>query len=327
MKKRKILYGFALLSFSAVFIFTSCKKKEDPITETPTTPATTVPDGQSGTDSREVTGENDNSTSEVNDALSNAARIGGKGETTSATTGICGYDIDSVKITHDTILLKYNGVTCANRTRTGIIRLSWAHGTKWKNIGAVIKIDYINYKITRASDQRSMMFNGTQNLTNVSGGNWINLLTTANYNLINTVTGTNLNIQFEDGKTAVYNINRRITYTYPGAFPNGILTVKAEGIGTSGTTSNLENFGTARNGDVFTSQVTTPIMWNVTCAGAVLQGGVTVTNVTKNFNLKFTYGVDVNGNPQTVAANSCPYGWKLEWTANSISNSKVFGYN
>jgi len=225
-------------------------------------------------------------------------------------------------------LFKYNGVTCNNRTRTGTIRLTWAPGTKWKNVGAVIKIEYLNYKITRASDQRSIMFNGTQNLTNVSGGNWVNLLFTTNYNLVNTITGTNLNVKFEDGKTAVYNINRKITYTYVGAaFPNGVLTVKAEGIGTSGALNNLENYGTARNGDVFTSQVTTPIVWNVTCGGAVLQGAVTVNDVTKNTSLKFLYGVDASGNPQTVGPNACPYGWKLEWTANGSSYSKVFGYN
>ncbi len=326
MNTKKIVYSFALVTFSAALTFTSCKKKEDPKPEEPA--AVQTPDGQNGTDNREVQSENDAATSEINDVISNTPRVGGKSESTQGTTGICGFDVDSVKILKDTILFKYNGVTCNNRTRTGTIRLSWQHGIKWKNVGAVIKIEYINFKITRASDQRSMMLNGTQNLTNVSGGNWIDLVLTANYSLINTITGTNLNVKFEDGKTAIYNINRKITYTYPGAaFPNGILTVKAEGIGTSGTLTNLENYGTARNGDVFTSQVTTPIVWNTTCGGAVLQGAVTVNDVTQNASLKFLYGVDVNGNPQTVGPNACPYGWKIEWTANSSSYSKVFGYN
>ncbi|PBQ34444.1 hypothetical protein CNR22_22575 [Sphingobacteriaceae bacterium] len=311
------------MSFSAALTFTACKKKETDKEE----PAVETPDGQSGTDNREVTSENDQSMSEANDALSSAPRIAGKGQSAQSITGICGYDIDSVKIKHDTIILKYNGITCNNRTRTGMIILSWAPGTKWSTAGAIIKIDYVNYKITRASDQRSIMFNGTQNLTNVSGGTWLNLVLVTNYSLVNSITGTNLNVKFEDGKTAVYNINRKITYTYPGTFPNGILTIKAEGIGSNGSLTNLENYGTARNGDVFTSQVTTPIVWNVTCGGAVLQGAVSLTDVTKNYNLKFIYGVDANGNIQTVGANSCPYGWKLEWTANAATQSKVFGYN
>ncbi len=60
--------------------------------------------------------------------------------------------------------------------------------------------------------------------------------------------------------TASYNINRKFTYTYnPTTI---VLTCVGEGIGiTSGSLSNLENFGTTRDGDLFTSQVTTPIVW------------------------------------------------------------------
>ena len=308
------------MSFLTVFVFTACiKKKDEPKIEEPVVEA---PDGKSQEDSREVQGENDAAVNEINDVISNSKRASGRSSEAEGTSGICGFAVDSVKITQDTILLKYNGVTCGNRTRTGTIRLSWAHGTKWKNVGAVIKIDYINYKIVRASDQKSIMLNGTQNLTNVSGGTWVELVL-FNQSIVNSVTGTNLQATFEDNKTAVYNINRKITYT----FPNSILTIKAEGIGSNGILNDLENYGTARNGDVFTSQVTVPIIWNATCGGAVLQGAVTVSNVTKSYDLKFLYGVDVNGNVQTVGANACPYGWKIQWTANGISNSKVLGYN
>ena len=320
MKTKKILYNLALLTFSAALTFTACKKKEDTKTETPAVVET--PDGQSGTDNRDAQSENDLAVNDVNDVISNSKRASGRSSSAEGTSGICGLDVDSVKITHDTILLKYNGVTCNNRTRTGMIRLSWQHGSKWTNAGAILKVDYINYKIVRASDQKSIMLNGTQNLINVSGGTWVQLVL-LNQTLVNTVTGTNLQVTFEDNKTAVYNFNRKLTYT----FPNGILTAKAEGIGSNGTVNNLENYGIARNGDVFTSQVTTPIIWNATCGGAVLQGAVTLKDVTKSMELQFIYGVDVNGNPQTVGPNACPYGWKLVWTANSSSNSKVFGYN
>jgi hypothetical protein len=320
MNTKRILYSLALMSFSATLIFTACKKKEDPKVEEPVVAET--PDTQNGSDSREVQSENDAAVNEINDIISNSKRASGRSASTEGTSGICGFDVDSVKIAQDTILLKYNGITCFNRTRTGVIRLTWQSGTKWKNVGAKIKIEYLNYKIVRASDQKSIQLNGTQYLTNVSGGTWVELVLN-NQTLVNTVTGSNLQVTFEDNKTAVYNINRKVSYT----FPNGILTAKAEGIGTNGTLSNLENYGTGRNGNIFTSQVTTPIVWNVTCGGAVIEGAVTVTNVTQNFNLKFQYGVDVNGNIQVVGANACPYGWKIEWNANGKSNSKVFGYN
>ncbi|WP_317896911.1 hypothetical protein [Aurantibacillus circumpalustris] len=316
MSAKKIIYSIALISFSSILIFSACKKKKDPEPI-----AVQTPDAQGGTDSREAQGENDAAVNEINEVISNSKRASGRSSSTEATTGICGFDVDSVKITQDTILLKYNGVTCLNRKRTGVIRLTWQHGTKWKNIGAVIKVEYLNYKVLRPSDQKSVMLNGTQNLTNVSGGTWIDLVF-FNQALITTVTGSNLQVTFEDSKTAIYNINRKLTYT----FPNGIITAKAEGIGNNGTAANLENYGTTRNGDVFISQVTTPIIWNITCGGAVLQGAVTVSNTTKNVDLKFLYGVDASGNIQTVAANDCPYGWKLEWTFNGNSNSKVISY-
>ena len=64
----------------------------------------------------------------------------------------------------------------------------------------------------------------------------------------------------------------------------------------------------------------------MTCGGAIIQGAVAIKAINKNFELKFLYGVDANGNSQTVGANACPYGWKIEWFANGASNSKVYGY-
>jgi len=326
MKFNKILYSFALLGFSAVLTFSSCKKKEDPKTE----PTVETPDGQSGTDSREVQGENDAAVNDINDIIGNSS-LAGRSEASSGTAGvtgnICGLTVDSngTDLANQIIKFTYTGVTCNNRTRTGSIKLTLQGGStaKWKTPGAKIKIEYIGYKITRASDQKSIKFDGIQELTNVSGGTWWELIITkTKSSLVGTITGTNLKVTFEDNKTATYNINRKVTYTYP----NSILTVTAEGIGSSGSTNNLENYGTARNGDVFTSQVSTPIVWNATCGGAVLQGVVSVNDITQNINLKFSYGVDTNGNPQTVGPNACPYGWKLEWTANATTNSKVFGY-
>lgn len=328
-KTHKLLSGLAIILFAMVVLFAACKKKEDPKPkEEATTPAPVeTPDGQNESDNREVQSENDVAVGEINDLISSSKRVSGRSASPQETSALC-FTVDSVKISKDTMLLLYNGVTCNNRTRTGKIMLTWQHGAKWSVAGTVIKVEYLNYKVVRASDQKWIELNGTQLLTNVSGGNWFHLLFVANTTLVNTVTGTNLNVKFHDGKTAVYNINRKITYTYPGGtFPNGVLTAKAEGIGSSGSLNNLENYGTARNGDVFTSQVTTPIIWNATCGGAVLQGVVNVNNVTKNASLKFTYGVDTNGNPVSVGANQCPYGWKLEWTASGNSFSKVFGYN
>lgn len=331
MKGKNLFYGIVAIGFAGMLTLNSCKKKEDTKTDTPTAVAT--PSTESGADSRDVQGENDAAIGDINDVIGNS-RLGSKGAETSGAQGvtgtICGLTVDSVNISTGTVTFSYTGVSCNNRTRTGVIKVSLYLGTKWKNKGTILKVDYINYKVTRTSDKKSITFNGTQYLSNLSGGTWLDLylntIPSIETSVSTGVAGTGnspIVLTFDDGRTASYNINRKITYT----FPNSIITVTAEGMGTFNGLSNLENYGTARNGEVFTSQVSTPIVWNMTCGGAVLKGVVSIKNVAQTAELKFTYGVDVNGNQVTVAQNDCPYGWKLDWSANGKSYSKVFGYN
>lgn len=335
MKTNKLVSCLAIIGFSSVFLFTSCKKKEDPKPEEEVVTPQPDENGQSSADSKDAQSENDVATNDINDVMSNNSKMSGRGtgntEAQGVTGPICGLIVDSVDASNGILKLTYDSTTCLNRTRTGSIRLTlqnYASGTRWKDANAVIKVEYLGYKITRASDQKSLTFNGTQFLTNVSGGNWLNLIWWKDKaSLITTVTGTNLKVTWQDNKTATYNINRRITYTYPLVNSTHILTVKCEGIGSSGALNDLENYGTTRDGDFFTSQVTTPIMWNLTCGPwAPVQGALNVQVASKNFGFKISYAVDVNGNPVTVLANQCAYGWKLEWTYNGKTNSNVFGY-
>jgi hypothetical protein len=327
---KKIISGLAVSFFMATVLFTACKK-EEPKVEEPAVQPTPTPapaeTGQSGIDSREVQGENDAAVDDINKVIADSRLAGKSSSGPGAALGatICGMSVDSVSIGSGSLTLNYDGVTtCNNRTRSGKIKLTMQnHPQKWTVAGSVIKIEYIDYKIVKASNQKSVKLNGVQYLTNVSGGNWWNLVLFSTP-LIHSVTGTNLNVTFDDGKTAVYNINRKLTYTYVAS--SNVLSCKAEGIGSSGTLNNLENFGTTRDGDGFTSQVTTPIIWNTTCTGAVIQGAVDVKVVSKAFALKFIYGVNTAGVPVTVGPNQCPYGWKLEWTANSVTNSTVIPY-
>ena len=91
--------------------------------------------------------------------------------------------------------------------------------------------------------------------------------------------------------------------------------------------NSLENYGTTRDGDVFTSQVSTPIVWNWTCGWwAPTQGAVEIKVDSKEFSLNVTFAVDKDGNAVSVAANSCAYGWKVEWKHKNKTKKKVFGY-
>ncbi|MGE0566940.1 MAG: hypothetical protein AB7O73_03245, partial [Bacteroidia bacterium] len=200
----------------------------------------------------------------------------------------------------------------------------YATGKRWKDAGCVVKVDYIGFKVTRASDGKFVLLNGTQYITNITGGTWWELLITKTQtSLASSVTGTDLKVTFEDAKTATYNINRKFTYT----IPNNILTCTGEGIGSSNSLSSLENYGTTRNGDAFTSQVSTPIVWNWTCGWwAPTQGAVAIKVDSKEFSLDVTFAVDKDGNPVSVAANSCAYGWKVEWKYKNKTRKKIIGY-
>jgi hypothetical protein len=323
MKTKGLLFGISGLLLASTLTFTACKKKQEFKKE----------DGQASTDNRTVQSENDAAVNDINTEIGNNNLLHGR---TSGSASIqsalgitaTGYTIDTTGVHQGTIKINYDGTTINNRTRTGSIRLTiqnYTGGKRWKQAGCVLQVDYLSYKITRASDSKSVQFNGTQLLTNETGGTWWELLfLKTQSSLATSVTGTNLNVLFEDGKTAVYNINRKFTYTYP----NNILTCTGEGIGSSDGLSSLENYGTTRDGDAFTSQVSTPIVWNLTCGWwAPIQGKATIKVDSKDFSLDGTFGVDTSGDPVSVGANQCPYGWKVEWSYKNKTSKKIFGYS
>lgn len=327
MKSRKLSILSVSLICGLSLLLTDCRKKEEPTPEP--TPVAQDENGQAGKDSRDVQSENDNAINEINQVMSENNRMSGRPASgTAARPGnICGMVIDSVLSVNGVLVLNFNGTTCDNRTRTGSIKLTlqnYSTGTRWKDVGATVRVDFNGYKITRASDQASVLLNGTQLYTNTSGGNWWTLLVVQTQTaLVASVTGTNLNVTFQDNKTAVFNINRKLTWSLSGT----IISLKGEGIGSNGVLNNLENFGTTRDGEAFTSQVVTPIIWNTTCgSGAPLQGQVNIKVASKNFDLNYLYGVDISGNSVVVGANQCAYGWKLQWTINGVTKTKTTKY-
>lgn len=326
MKKNKLIFGLSVFALSTSLVFTSCKKRK----------AFKEENGQTSADSRQVITENDAAISDINTAVGENALLHGR--TINSANGLnalhgalgitaAGYSVDTTGAHLGTIRINYNGTVVSNRKREGSIRLTildYTNGKRWKQAGCVLKVEYLNYKVTRPSDGKFVELNGTQNLTNISGGTWWELLIVKTQsNLASSVTGTDLNVSFEDGKTAVYNINRKFTYTLPG----GILTCTGEGIGASGSLSSLENYGTTRDGDTFTSQVISPIVWNWTCGWwAPVQGAVEIKVEDKEFSLNATFSVDQAGNPVNAGPNNCAYGWKVEWKYKKKTNKKIIGY-
>ncbi len=325
MKTNRFIYVASALLLAGSLAFTSCKKRQ----------AAKDEDGQSSADSRNVQSENDAAINDVNAEIGALTSLRGKSAHSNAVEeyyrafGITAtyYTVDTTNIQNGSIVINYNGTVVSNRKREGSIKLTildYVNGKRWKQQGCIIQVDFMDYKVTRASDGKFEKLNGTQYYKNETGGSWWEFLFIKTQSSLGTsVTGSNLNVTFDDGKTAVYNINRKFTFT----LPNNILTCTGEGIGTSESLSSLENYGTTRDGDAFTSQVKTPIVWNVTCgAWAPIQGNVEIKVEDKDFTLNCTFGVDKDGNGVTVGSNACPYGWKVDWKYKNKARKKIFGY-
>lgn len=322
MITRKSIFKIAVMSAIVVFTLSGCKKKEEPEPKVDES-------GQASTDSRQAIGENDVSIDDINKTISDYPSMHGKQAAAAQTNTIAGLSVDTTGAYMGTIKLNYDGVTVVNnRKRSGSIKLTiinYVSGQRWKMAGCVMKVEYLAYRVTRASDAAFIELNGIQNLTNVSGGTWWELYTFAQPNLSSSVTGTNLSVNFNGAGTASYNIHRQFTYTLSPAY---VLTCTGQGIGTSGGISNLENYGTTRDGDAFTSQVTSPIVWNTTCGGgAPLSGQLIIKVASKNFDLDCLFGVNSAGTPITVGSNQCAYGWKLTWTVGTNTQNKVIAYS
>ena len=318
MKNKPIIVMLSIATISALLVTTSCRKNREFKNE----------DGKSSEDNRNIQSQTDQGIGDANTAIGNYTSMSGRSSQLPAVLGtICGATVDTTGISTGTIKINYDGTVCNNRKRVGSIRLTiqnYLNGVRWKDAGCILKVDYLSYKVTRASDDKSIQFDGTHLVTNVSGGTWWDLLIGSKPSLIHTVTASGpLTCKFEDGKSATCNLNRKFTYVWA----NNVLTCTGEGTGSYNNLSSLENYGTTREGDAFTSQVSTPIIWNTTCgAWAPVQGEVNVAVDGKEFNLICTFGVDKSGNPVAIAPNDCPYGWKLYWKYKKKDKTKIFGY-
>ena len=320
MINRKTLSGILILMLGLTLMTTSCKKKR----------AFKEEDGQAGIDARNLQGENDAAINDANSVLGDIGMLSGEagsGNKVSKVLGnICGLSVDTSLMIQGKLTLNYDGTVCDNRKREGKILLSIVNYPlqKWKQAGCVLKVEYVNYKVTRASDGKNVLLNGIVNVTNESGGNWVDLLFLGKPAIIHRVEGSAIKVKFDNtNSNAEFNISRRYTYTWI----NAVLAVKGEGLGTNDGISNLENWGITRDGDAFTSQVVTPIIWNSTCgAGAPIQGELNIKVEDKDFTLNCLFAVDSQGNSVVVKPNECAYGWRVEWKRKNKTKELIFPY-
>ena len=203
-----------------------------------------------------------------------------------------------------TITITYNGLNCnGTRLRTGVIKISIPAGVLWRNAGAQLTITFINFKVTRLSDNKSLTFNGAKVITNVSGGLLRNLSTIGT--VTHSINSAGMSITFDDGSQRTWQIAKQRVFTYS----NGIV-ISTTGTHSEGGVSGISEWGSNRYGNSFVTAIIDPMVIRQDCAFRLTSGRIKHSGLLRTVDV--TFGLDVNGNP-----TSCPgtgnYYMKIVW--------------
>ena len=307
--KKHILFLF-LFTFSLLLTFTACKK--DSSSNDNTAEVSTHSDDQS-----RFASEVDAVANDADFALESSASFSGRGQ------GIQGIICDAniaLNTTNDpkTITITYDGKNCfGNRTRKGVAILSMAQGVQWKNAGAALTVTFQNLKITRASDNKSIIINGTQTYTNTSGGLLINLATLGT--IIHSITSSGLSVTFDDATQRAWQVAKQRTFTYN----NGVV-ITSTGTHTDGSHTHIAEWGTNRFGRTFFSSTPEPLIVRQDCNVRLTSGQV--KHITPEVTATVTFGLDANGNPTTCPGTGHYY-LKILWTgASGNTHTVIYPY-
>ena len=88
---------------------------------------------------------------------------------------ICGYSDSTYDLAAQTYQLTFNSTNCdGDIARSGIISAQLITGASWNEIGAQIKVSYVNYEVLFLSAGQTVVVNGEKTFTNLSGTQDIN---------------------------------------------------------------------------------------------------------------------------------------------------------
>ncbi|MBO9699271.1 MAG: hypothetical protein J7604_03625 [Sporocytophaga sp.] len=105
--------------------------------------------------------------------------------------------------------ISFNGTSCnSKKKREGMIIISIEKGTRWEDKGAIMSVQFINYKVTDLSTNRTVEMVGTQKIMNETGGSIVNMIDNKLVHVIRTI-GLKY---FFDGKPKTINEAKRRTF-------------------------------------------------------------------------------------------------------------------
>lgn len=308
---------FILVAATIGLTFTACKKNED---ATPITADDMLQQSQSAADQTRMENESNSSMDEV------SSIVDGIGQVKSMQTIGCNVIVDSSAAATGLITLTFNGTNCdATRSRTGVITVQLPYNnntqtvTRWHEVGCTLTLTYINFAVTRLSDNKTFTFNGTHSVTNVNGGRLAEI--TSGSPIVHKVRA-NMQLTFDDGTSRTWSAARVRTFT----LSNNVLSTSVVGDTAVSGYSSVAEWGINRAGENFACSITTPVVVNLagsTCLNKPLSGVRVHHRLVHEITV--TYGVDANGN--AVTNGDCPYGFKANWTnAHGVAKQVVKAY-
>ncbi len=320
MKITKSILFLAILNIAGATLFSSCFKNRNKA-------QLDANIEQHNKDANEYKGQLDQTDNDINNALSDIPAFG-KNESGLEifSSPLCGCTIDSTDIANKILYFNFDGITpcfSPSVTRSGQIKVELTSGNYWKDAGAVLTETFTNYKITRLSDNKSIMFNGVKTLENINGHDWLGfILSTTSFSYRERA--FNVDVTFDNNQQATWNSARTTEWSYvqqSGNIPANI-SFEANGDTTLNGINTVDSWGTNRFGSPFTTYYNTPIFSNTYCGLWRFKSGELVHSVDSN-EFTLTLGVDQNGNPSSL---NCAYGFKVEWTDGNNSYDVVLSY-
>jgi hypothetical protein len=300
MKTKKMIGLLAIIFAISALAFTGCKKDKKTDTESMQ---------QLVMDENKMAQSDDDAMNDVNSVLS-----GGGGKSLNAFP--CNVTVDSSSVIADTIIysITFNGLNCqGTRLRVGNAEVKKHVNTHWVDTGATVYVKFINLKITRVSDNKSITLNGTKKFVNASGGRISDLGSIAT-SIVHRAYGS-LSAVFDDGTTRTWNVARQRTFT--GTSGNLVCTV--DGLGSDGGYSSLVAWGTNRHGELFYTQITQSVVHREAC-GWDPCSGVKVHNIPSD-SKKATFTAGYDSNDQPITGTACPTKYRIDWEKNGNSGT------
>jgi hypothetical protein len=319
MKKNLFKGSVILLSVAALLSFGACHKK----TSDAAVPANdNSAEGTTAQDQNNVTNASNQMSEEadvVASGSSSNARVSSNGGT--ILPGVLRID----SMTPGTYKITYDGI---HKSASGIIRKgtdSIIINGQWHLAGSFI-VSYYDYTILNINNGKTLHLQGIDTIKKISNGNYYDLLKGTTITVMHTGTAQ---ITFDDGTVRTWNHSREKVRS----FANGIITSTITGTGMPNSISNVEAWGINRRGEHFYGQISSPLIWSYyadpssnTCMHWAKPISGVYFHKGSGAGLTVTYGVNSSGVANAMPFDTCPYGYKLDWTFSNKSLELIVSY-